>query len=141
MGGRPFEFEKNQVILVDSSVWIDFFNGRVTTETNLLDEVLSTDMICIGDIILAEVLQGFRSDKDYRLARELLLEQPIFQIMTPELALIGADNYRTLRKKGVTVRKSVDNWIATFCIENQLPLLFSDNDFNPFVKHLGLRKP
>jgi hypothetical protein len=96
------------VILVDSSVWIDFFNGRETTETNLLDESLSTDTICIGDIILAEVLQGFRNDKDYRLARELLLELPIFQIMTPELALLGADNYRALRRKGITVRKSVD---------------------------------
>jgi len=129
------------VILVDSSVWIDFFNGRETTETNLLDESLSTDTICIGDIILAEVLQGFRNDKDYRLAKELLLELPIFQIMTPELALLGADNYRVLRRKGITVRKSVDNWIATFCIENQLPLLFSDKDFNPFVEHLNLRKP
>ena len=129
------------MILVDSSVWIDFFNGRETTETNLLDEALSTDTICIGDIILTEVLQGFRSDKDYRVARELLLELPIFQITTPELALIGADYYRALRKKGITVRKSVDNWIATFCIENQLPLLFSDKDFNPFVEHLNLRKP
>jgi len=125
---------------VDSSVWIDYFNGRETTETDLLDEALSTDTICIGDIILAEVLQGFRNDKDYRLARELLLDLPIYQIMTPELALIGADNYRKLRKKGITLRKSVDNWIATFCIENQLPLLFSDKDFNPFVENLGLRK-
>lgn len=129
------------MILVDSSVWIDYFNGRETTETDLLDEALATDTICIGDIILAEVLQGFRNDKDYRLARELLLDLPIYQIMTPELALIGADNYRKLRKKGITVRKSVDNWIATFCIENQLPLLFSDKDFNPFVENLGLRKP
>ena len=129
------------MILVDSSVWIDFFNGRETAETNLLDDALSTDTICIGDIVLAEVLQGFRSDKDYRVARGLLLELPIFQIMTPELALVGADNYRALRKKGITVRKSVDNWIATFCIENQLPLLFSDKDFNPFVEHLNLKKP
>jgi len=129
------------MILVDSSVWIDYFNGTETTETTLLDEYLTTDTICIGDIILAEVLQGFRSDKDYRLARELLLELPIFQIMTPELALMSADNYRKLRKKGITVRKSVDNWIATFCIENKISLLFSDKDFNPYVDHLGLRKP
>jgi predicted nucleic acid-binding protein len=129
------------MILVDSSVWIDYFNGTETTETTLLDEYLTTDTICIGDIILAEVLQGFRSDKDYRLARELLLELPIFQIMTPELALISADNYRKLRKEGITVRKSVDNWIATFCIENKISLLFSDKDFNPYVDQLGLRKP
>jgi hypothetical protein len=129
------------MILVDSSVWIDYFTGTETTETTLLDEYLTTDTICIGDIILAEVLQGFRSDKDYRLARELLLELPIFQIMTPELALISADNYRKLRKEGITVRKSVDNWIATFCIENKISLLFSDKGFNPYLDQLGLRKP
>ena len=129
------------MILVDSSVWIGYFNGAETTETNLLDEFLSTDTICIGDVILAEVLQGFRSDKDYKLAKEMLTELPIYQIMTPELALTGADNYRKLRKKGITVRKSVDNWIATFCIQNKIPLLFSDKDFNPYVEHLGLRKP
>ena len=129
------------MILVDSSVWIDFFNGRDTTETTLLGAFLSTDTICIGDIVLAEVLQGFRSDKDYRIARELLLELPIYQIMTPKLAIVGADNYRKLRKEGITIRKSVDNWIATFCIENKLPFLFSDKDFNPFVEHLSLRTP
>ena len=129
------------MILVDSSVWIDYFNGRDTDETTFLDGALSTDTICVGDIILAEVLQGFRSDKDYRLAREILLELPLYQILTPELALAGADNYRRLRKKGFTVRKSVDNWIATFCIENKLPLLFSDKDFIPYVELLGLKTP
>ena len=129
------------MILVDSSVWIDYFNGAETTQTTLLDEFLSTDTICIGDIILAEVLQGFRGDQDYKLAKEMLTELPIYQIITPELALIAADNYRILRKKGITVRKSVDNWIATFCIQNKIPLLFSDKDFNPYVEHLGLRKP
>ena len=129
------------MILVDSSVWIDYFNGAETNETALLDECLSTDTICIGDIILAEVLQGFRSDKDYNLAREMLTELPIYQIMTPDLALAGADNFRKLRKKGITIRKSVDNWIATFCIQNQIPLLFSDKDFNPYVEYLGLKKP
>jgi len=129
------------VILVDSSVWIDYFNGLDTDETRFLDGALSTDTICIGDIILAEVLQGFRSDNDYQLARELLLELPLYQIMTPELAIIGANNYRKLRKKGITIRKSVDNWIATFCIENKLPLLFSGKDFQPYVEILGLRIP
>ena len=129
------------MILVDSSVWINYFNGTETTETALLDDYLNSDTICIGDMILAEVLQGFRSDKDYKKARELLLELPIFQILSPDLALAGADNYRKLRKRGITVRKSVDNWIATFCIQNRMPLLFSDRDFDPFVEHLGLRKP
>jgi len=129
------------MILVDSGVWIDYFNGTETTQTELLDGALSTDTICIGDMILAEVLQGFRNDKDYKLAKELLIELPIYQIMTPERALTGADNYRKLRKQGITIRKSVDNWIATFCIQNQIPLLFSDRDFNPYVEHLGLRVP
>ena len=129
------------MILVDSSVWIDYFNGAETNETALLDEYLSSDTICIGDMILAEVLQGFRNDKEYKLAREMLSELPIYQIMTPDLALAGADNFRKLRKKGITIRKSVDNWIATFCIQNRIPLLFSDKDFNPYVEHLGLRKP
>jgi hypothetical protein len=129
------------MILVDSSVWIGYFNGTETTETALLDEYLTTDRICIGDMILAEVLQGFRSDNDYKLARELLFELSIYQIMTPELALTAADNYRKLRKRGITVRKSVDNWIATFCIESKMSLLFSDKDFKPYVDFLGLRKP
>ena len=129
------------MILVDSSVWIDYFNGVETTESTLLDEFLSTDTICIGDIILAEVLQGFKSDRDYKLAKEMLTELTIYRIMSPELALVEADNYRKLRKRGITIRRSVDNWIATFCIQNQIPLLFSDRDFTPYVKHLGLRKP
>ncbi|MEE8056446.1 MAG: VapC toxin family PIN domain ribonuclease, partial [Pseudomonadales bacterium] len=94
-----------------------------------------------GDLILAEVLQGFRNDRAYRQAKELLIPLPIYQLMTPELALTSAENYRSLRKKGVTVRKSVDVWIATFCIENRISLLFSDKDYLPFVKHLGLQSP
>jgi len=129
------------MILVDSSVWIDYFNGVESTETALLDEFLSTDTICIGDVILAEVLQGFSSDRDYKLAKEILIELPIYQIVTPELALVSADNYRKLRQKGITIRKSVDSWIPTFCIENKISLLFSDRDFNPYVEHLGLRRP
>lgn len=129
------------MILVDSSVWIDYFNGVEHKQTERFDEFLSTDTICIGDIILAEVLQGFKRDRDFKLAREILTELPIYQIMTPELALVCADNYRKLRKKGITVRKSVDNWIATFCIQNEVPLLFTDKDFNSYVENLGLRKP
>lgn len=129
------------MILVDSSVWIDYFIGRETDETYFLDAALSTDTICIGDIILAEVLQGFKQDKDFRSAKEILSELPIYQIMTPELAFKGAGNYRILRKQGITIRKTINVWIATFCIENKLPLLFSDRDFQPFVDKLGLRKP
>ncbi len=129
------------MILVDSSVWIDYFNNQTNKETEFLFETLRTDTICLGDLILAEVLQGFRNDRAYRQAKELLIPLPIYQLMTPELALTSAENYRSLRKKGVTVRKSVDVWIATFCIENRISLLFSDKDYLPFVKHLGLQSP
>ena len=129
------------MILVDSSVWIDYFNGISSPESDFLDRALDTDAICIGDIILAEVLHGFRKDSDFRSARELLTSLPVYHILTPELALISADYYRKLRKRGITVRKSVDVWIATFCIETKLPLLFRDRDFVPFVQHLKLTTP
>ncbi|MGV0036377.1 MAG: PIN domain nuclease [Candidatus Azotimanducaceae bacterium WSBS_2022_MAG_OTU7] len=129
------------MILVDSSVWIDYFNGQKSTETDLLDELLASDAVCLGDIILSEVLQGFRSDTEYRQTRNLLGALPVYQMLNPELALKGADNYRKLRKKGVTIRKTVDVWIATYCIENKIPLLFSDRDFIPFVRHLKLASP
>ena len=129
------------MILVDSSVWIDYFNGLDTEETAFLDAALSTESIGLGDLILAEVLQGFRADRDFLQAQALLTGLPIYQMMSPELALIGAGNYRKLRKRGVSVRKSVDVWIATFCIENSVPLLFSDRDFLPFVRYLNLASP
>ncbi len=129
------------MILVDSSVWIDYFNGAESEETDLLDESLTSETVCLGDMILAEVLQGFRRERDYRNARELLTALPVYQVMTPALALVAADNYRSLRKRGATVRKSVDVWIATFCIENGVPLLFSDRDFLPFVRYLKLATP
>jgi hypothetical protein len=129
------------MILVDSSVWIDYFNGVESDETDLLDQSLESETVCLGDLILAEVLQGFRYDRDFRNARVLLTALPIYQLMSPELALLAADNYRKLRKRGSTVRKSIDVWIATFCIENGVPLLFSDRDFLPFVRHLKLATP
>jgi predicted nucleic acid-binding protein len=129
------------MIVADSSVWIDYFNGKDSVETKFLDTALGSDTICLGDIILAEVLQGFRSDEDYRQVRELLTSLPIYQMLNPEMAMTSADNYRRLRKQGITIRKSVDVWIATFCIENGIQLLFSDRDYLPFVLHLGLRTP
>ena len=129
------------MILVDSSVWIDYFNNNTTREADFLDGALQSDVICLGDIILAEVLQGFRKDGDYRTAKSLLTALPIYQILTPDRAIRAADNFRRLRKKGVTVRKSVDVWIATFCIDEKISLLFSDRDFIPFVDHLKLQSP
>lgn len=129
------------MILVDSSVWIDYFNNRSTRETDFLDGALQSDVICLGDIIIAEVLQGFSKDGDYRTAKSLLTTLPIYQILTPARAIRAADNFRRLRKKGVTIRKSVDIWIATFCIDEKISLLFSDRDFVPFADHLKLQSP
>jgi predicted nucleic acid-binding protein len=126
------------VIIVDSSVWIDYFNGYNTPETFNLDLWLGVQPIAIGDIILTEVLQGFRNDQDYEIAKTLLTSLTIYSLLGVTLAIKSAENYRKLRKKGITIRKTNDVIIATFCIENNLPLLFSDKDFIPFVTHLNL---
>lgn len=127
------------MILVDSSVWIEYFNGKKNSHTDYLDEILGSELVGIGDLMLTEVLQGFRSDRVYETAKSLLVDLPNFEIIGQTRAIKAAENYRFLRKKGITVRKTVDNLIATFCIDQQLPLLFADKDFVPFVKHLGLR--
>lgn len=127
------------MIVVDSSVWIDYFNGKPTKQAILLDSLLGSELIVIGDIILVEVLQGFRNDKDFKQAKNLL-DTLIFQEMLgKEQAVQCVDNYRLLRKKGVTVRKTIDVIIATYCVTNNLPLLHSDKDFNPIEKHLNLK--
>lgn len=126
------------MIIVDSSVWIDYFNGVETTESNKLDTLLGVEQIAIGDLILTEVLQGFRSDEGYQTAKELLTSLQIFEMLGLNIAIKSVDNYRFLRKRGITIRKTADVIIATFCIENQNQLLFSDKDFIPFVNHLGL---
>ena len=126
------------MIVVDSSVWIDYFTGVKNKQTNKLDETLGLEPVAIGDLILTEVLQGFRHDKDYEVARTLFEDVSIFDMLGKEMAIQSAENFRALRKKGVTVRKTADVIIASFCIDQKLPLLFSDKDFKPFVKHLGL---
>jgi len=126
------------VILVDSSVWIDYFSGLDSPEADKLDNILGIRPVAIGDLILTEVLQGFRHDKDYKAAREVFEDITIFDMLGEKMAIKSAENFRALRKKGITVRKTADVIIATFCIDQKLPLLFSDKDFKPFVKHLGL---
>ena len=126
------------MIVVDSSVWIDYFTGIDNKQTSTLDNTLGIKPVAIGDLILTEVLQGFRHDKDYKTARTLFEGVTVFEMLGTEMALKSAENFRTLRKKGITVRKTADVIIASFCIDRKLPLLFSDKDFKPFVKHLGL---
>ena len=127
------------MIIVDTSVWIDYFNGRDTGETDRLDGLLGHEPVGIGDLILTEILQGFRSDSDYRTAKELLSSLTLFEMLGRENAIRSADHYRLLRKRGITIRKTADVIIATFCIAGNHTLLFSDRDFLPFVEHLGLR--
>ena len=126
------------MFVVDSSVWIDFFNGKSSRETEILGDTLSRELIALGDIMLVEVLQGFRSERDYRKARALLLSLHIVNMLNTSIALRSAENYRRLRQKGATVRKTTDCIIATWCIENGMPLLHSDRDFQPFHDYLGL---
>lgn len=127
------------MMVVDSSVWIDYFNGKITKQTNLLHSLLGNELIVVGDLILTEVLQGFQNDKDFKKTGELLDSLIFRQMLGKELAVKSAKNYRRLRKKGVTVKKTIDVIIATFCIANNLPLLHSDRDFNPMQKHLNLK--
>jgi len=127
------------MIFVDSSVWIDYFNGKETPQTERLDSYLGTTLVIMGDLVLTEVLQGFQSDKDFKTARDLLMQMPFMEMGGIEIALQSAINYRALRKKGVTVRKTIDVIIATFCIHNRLSLLHDDKDFDPMTKFLGLK--
>jgi predicted nucleic acid-binding protein len=126
------------MIFVDSSVWIDYFNGKETFETDTLDHSLDTGFVATGDLVLVEVLQGFRSDADYATAKRLLSSLIVFNMLNADIAVKGADAFRQLRKKGIIVRKTIDTLIATFCIQSDLPLLHSDKDFQPFQKYFRL---
>jgi predicted nucleic acid-binding protein len=127
-------------VLVDSSVWIDFFNGAPTDEAERLALILPAVPVAIADLVAVEVLQGFRSDQ------QVITTKAIFDVLTwvtivdRQVSLQAVVNYRYLRKKAITVRKTIDCLIATYCIINRVPLLFSDRDFDPFVEHLGLIK-
>ena len=129
------------MILVDSSVWINYFNGISNWQTDLLDNYLSNTLIVIGDLILTEVLQGFRSNTDFETAKNFLSALQFRQIGGYNVAIQSANNYRILRKSGVTVRKTIDIIIATFCIIEGLTLLHDDRDFDPMVTHFSLKTP
>lgn len=127
------------MILVDSSVWIHYFNGSDTVAARKLDELLSGERLAIGDLILTEVLQGFASEADFRAAERVLTSLDIVELGGREIAIQAAKNFRVLRRMGITVRKTIDTLIATRCIESRYELLHDDRDFEPFAKHLGLR--
>ena len=126
------------MVLVDSSVWIDLLRNRMTPETAKLEELLESQNDAVGDLMLTEVLQGIPMERDFEIARQMFARLALVEIAGPKVALEAARNYRTLRTKGVTPRKTIDTLIATRCIMDGVPLLFSDRDFDPFVEHLGL---
>jgi hypothetical protein len=126
------------VIVVDTSIWVDYFNGQVTPETDALDNLLGRQEIIVGDLILTEVLQGFRQERHFRQVLRLFRAFPIVTMLGPDLAVRSAENYRVLRRRGVTVRKTIDVMIGTYCLVKSYPLLFADRDFDPMVQHLGL---
>ena len=118
------------MILVDSGVWIDYFRGMQTSQADRLHALLGTEPVATGDLVLAEVLQGFGSAQDFN---------PIIELVGGDIAIQAAENFRILRSLGITIRKNIDTLIATSCIEKGLVLLYSDKDFDPFVEHLGLQ--
>jgi len=127
------------MILVDSSVWIDYFRGTATAQTDKLDRLLGNQPLAVGDLILTEVLQGFSSDKDFNQARKMLTSMAVVELGGQDIAIQAARNYRTLRALGIAVRKTIDAVIATRCIASGYTLLHCDRDFDPFVVHLGLQ--
>ncbi len=126
------------MIVADTSVWINYFNGVQNRETDILDKLLTSHRILMGDLILTEILQGFRGDEDYQLAERALMRLAFAEMIGREIAVISAGNYRKLRKQGITVRKTVDVLIATFCIRNDHTLLHNDRDFDAMADLLGL---
>ena len=127
------------MILVDTSVWIDYFNGVENKQTESLDRILSDQTVLVGDIILTEILQGFDSDKEFRLAKQALEPLDCVHLGGKSLAIKAASNFRFLRSKGVTVRKTVDMLIGSWCIEHEVELLHNDKDFDQIATQLPLK--
>lgn len=127
------------MILVDSSVWIDYFRDADTPQVALLDGYFGDARVAVGDLIAAEVLQGIRDEREFKWVRETLAAFEHVDLVGYDLAVRAAENYRLLRDRGVTIRKTIDTLIATYCIAHGLTLLHADRDFVPFATHLGLR--
>jgi len=127
------------MVLVDTSVWIDYFNGIVNWQTDRLDWLLGAQPVALGDLILTEIPQGFAREADFQRARTFLLALPFYELGGYQLCLQAANNYRTLRRSGISVRKTIDVIIATGCIAWSLELLHNDRDFAPMEEIIGLK--
>ena len=126
------------MVLVDTSVWIDYFRGRNSPQTNKLDELLDDERIATGDLIIAELMQGFRTKSQIVAAQNIISRLEYFDLVGKDIAFKAAENYRLLRKEGISIRKTIDIVIGTFCIENNFKLLHADRDFEPMTEYLGL---
>lgn len=127
------------MILVDSSVWIDYFLSADTAQVARLDSLFGRSPLAVGDLIAAEVLQGVRDEREFKLVKKMLNAFDHVDLVGYDLAVKASQNYRLLRSRGITIRKTIDTLIATRCLEDDLTLLHSDRDFLPFVKHFGLK--
>lgn len=127
------------MILVDTSAWIDYFNGIMNQTTNKLHTLLDKELLLIGDLIFCEVLQGFKNENEFDAAYYLLSNLQKVELCGFDISLEAASNYRLLRKKGITIRKTIDMIIATFCINNKHRLLHNDKDFDQLEDYLGLK--
>lgn len=126
------------MVIVDSSVWIDYLHDTINSQTDWLENALGHRAIGITNLILCEVLQGIRYQRRFRFAERALLTLPVFDIAGTHLAIRAARNFHTLQRRGITIRKTIDCLIATFCIVEDFELLHRDRDFDPFEQHLGL---
>jgi predicted nucleic acid-binding protein len=126
------------MVLVDTSVWIDYFRGIESRHTRILDEYLDSERVAIGDLIIVELLQGFKTKARIAAAYQIISRLEYYDLAGKDIAFKAAENYRLLRSRGITIRKTVDNIIGTFCIENQIKLLHNDRDFDPMARYLGL---
>jgi predicted nucleic acid-binding protein len=126
------------VIVVDSSVWIDFLNGRKALHVERLRAILGNEEIIVGDLMLCEVLQGLDGEREARQVESLLRRFEIVPMAGEAIAVLAARHFRLLRRRGITVRKTIDLLIGTWCIENRRPLLHNDGDFRPMARYLGL---
>jgi predicted nucleic acid-binding protein len=127
------------MVIVDSSVWIDAFNEAITPETRWLQAGLKRGVVGLTSLILCEVLRGFRFDREFRQTKKRLLALPVFEDASAGLAVKAAENFRILQRRGITVRKTIDCMIATFCIQEGHELLHRDSDFQGFEDFLGLQ--